>query len=123
MKQTLLLCACLILSILSFAQVNPADNPDHIKIILRADSVHISFKDKSFKLNAIQDLDSWLKQNIAGMIPPDVDLVSYFELSSQKHRDIIVIMDKYRCPVVSERTLSSGNGKITGAVRRALDDH
>lgn len=69
MKQTLLLFSCLMLSILSFAQVNSIDSPDHIKIILRKDSVHISFKNKSFKLNTIQDLDSWLKENITKMAP------------------------------------------------------
>ena len=119
MKQTLLLCACLIVSILSFAQINSVDDPDHIKITLRADSIHINFKDKSFKLNTIQDLDSWLKQNIAGMIPPDIDLVSYFELTPQKHRSIIVIMDKYRCPVVSEKTVSDGKPKIAASIRQA----
>lgn len=120
MKQILLLFSCLTLSILSFAQINAADDPDHIKIIVGKDSVHVNFKDKSFKLNNIQDLDSWLKQNIAGMIPPDVDLVSYYiELTPQKHREIIVITDKYRCPVVSEKTVSDGKPKTAGSIRRA----
>ena len=116
MKQTLLLFSCLILSVLSFAQINPPDNEDHIKIIVAKDSVHVDFKNKSFKLNNIQELDSWLKQHIAGMIPPDVDLVSINELTPQKHREIIVITDKYRCPIVSERMLSDGKPKIATAV-------
>ena len=118
MKQALLLFASLILSILSFAQVDSIDNPDNIKIILAKDSVHVRFKDKSFKLDNIQDLDSWLKQNITKMIPPDVDLVSYIELTPQKHRDIIVIMDKYRCPVVSEKMVSDGKPKIAGSIQQ-----
>lgn len=116
MKQTLLLFASLILSILSFGQVDSVGNPDNIKIILAKDSVHISFKDRSFKLNDIQDLDSWLKQNITKMTPPDVDVVSYIELTPQKHRDIIVIMDKYRCPVVSEKMVSDGKPKIARSI-------
>ena len=122
MKHAILSFSCLILSLLTFAQVDSVDNPDHIKIILSADSIHISFKDKTFKLNTIQDLDSWLKENIAGMIPPDVDLVSYIELTPQKHRDIIVITDKYRCPVVSEKTVSDGRLKGPFSIRRSSTD-
>jgi len=117
MKKTLLLFSCLVLSILSFAQDHATDNPDHINIIIAKDSIHISFKDRSFKLNNLQDLDSWLNQNIPAMIPPDVDLVSYIELTPQKHRDLIVITDKYRCPVVSERMVSDGKLKVAGAIR------
>ena len=125
MKQVLLLFFCLMLSVLSFGQVRSADsldhikadNPDHITIVLKKDSVHIRFKDQSFKVNSIQDLDSWLKENIAKMTPPDVDLVSYIALTPQKHRELIIIMDKYRCPVVSEKTISDGKPKIAGAIR------
>lgn len=122
MKHAILSFSCLILSLLTLAQVDSVDDPDHIKIILRADSLQISFKDKSFKLNTIQDLDSWLKQNIAGMIPPDVDVVSYIELTPQKHRDIIVITDKYRCPVVSEKSISEGRPKRAFSIRRISKD-
>lgn len=63
MKQALLLFSSLILSIFSFAQIN-SPGQDHIKIIVAKDSLHVSFKSKSFKLKNIQDLDGWLKQNI-----------------------------------------------------------
>ena len=120
MKKALALFSCLILSILSFAQINSSDNQDHIKIIVAKDSLHISFKGKSFKLNNIRDLDSCLKKNIAYMASPDVDLESFIELTPENHRAIIVIMDKYRCPVVSERMVSDGKPKIAGAVKTAV---
>ncbi len=117
MKQTILLFSCLVLSIVSFAQINSTDNPDHIKIIVAKDSLHVSFKNKSFKLNKIQDLDGWLRQNVTPMSSPDVDLESFIELTPESHRAIIVIMDKYLCPVVSERMVSDGKPKAASAVR------
>jgi len=117
MKQAILLFSCLILSILSFAQINSADHQDHLKIIVAKDSVQASFKNKSFKLNNIQDLDSWLKQHIAEMTSPVVDLESFIEWTPENHRAIIIIMDKYRCPVVSERVLSDGKPKITASIK------
>jgi len=120
MKKALVLFSSLILSILSFAQIKPIDNQDHIKIIVAKDSLHVSFKNKSFKLNNIQDLDNWLKQNITETSPPDVDLESFIELTPQNHRAIIFIMDKYRCPVVSDRMVSDGKPKAAG-VRKFKD--
>ena len=111
MKQALLLFSCLSLSVFSFAQVN-SPGQDHIKIIVAKDSLHVSFKNKSFKLNNIQDLDGWLKENISETSSPDVDLESSIELTPENHRAIIIIMDKYRCPVVSERMISDGKPKI-----------
>lgn len=118
MKQAILLSSCLILSILSFSQINSTDNQDHIKVIVAKDSVHVSFKNKSFKLNNIQDLDGWLKQNITERSSPDVYLESFIELTPENHRAIIIIMDKYRCPIVSERMVSDGKPKISGVIRR-----
>jgi hypothetical protein len=116
MKQALFLFFCLIASVFSFAQIN-SPGQDHIKIIVAKDSLHVSFKNKSFKLNNIQDLDGWLKQHIMETSFPEADLEFFIELTPENHRAIIVIMDKYRCPVVSERMVSDGKPKIAGAVR------
>jgi hypothetical protein len=122
MKHALLLFASLPLSLFAFAQSNPFGNEDHIKITTTKDTLHLSFKDKSFTLKNINDLDSCLKKNIPETTHPDVDLEIFTDMTPEYHRSIIVIMDKYRLPVVSERT-SSGNGKIAGSVRRAVYDH
>ena len=57
------------------------------------------------------------------MTRPEVDLETFTDITPEDHRAIIIIMDKYRLPVVSERTLSSGNGKIARFVKEAVDDH
>jgi len=123
MKHALLLFACLPLSLFAFAQSNPFGKEDHIKITVSKDSLRISFKSKSFTLNSIHDLDSCLKKNTSEMTLPEVDLETFTDITPEDHRSIIVIMDKYRLPVVSERTFSSGNGKIAGSVKRAVYDH
>ena len=97
---------------LSFSQINAYDNQDRVKIIVAKDSVHVGFKNKSFRLNSIQDLDGWMKENIAEMTLPVVDLETFIELTPQNHRAIIAIMDKYRCPVVSEKMVSDGKPKM-----------
>jgi len=122
MKHALLFLACLPLSLFAFAQSSVFGNEDHIKITATKDTLHISFKDKSFTLKNINDLDSCLKNNISETTHPGVDLETFTDMTPQYHRAIIVIMDKYRLPVVSERTFS-GNGKIAGSVRRAVYDH
>ncbi|HVU83870.1 MAG TPA: hypothetical protein VHC50_03460 [Puia sp.] len=120
MKHTLLFLASLPLSIFAFAQSNPFGKEDHIKItVAKKDSLCISFKGKSFPLDSIHDLDSCLKKNISEMTLPEVDLETFTDMTPEDHRAIIVIMDKYRLPVVSERTLSSGNGKIKTSMRGA----
>jgi hypothetical protein len=123
MKHALLFLASLPLSIFAFAQSNPFGKEDHIKITVAKDTLHISFKDKSFTLKNINDLDSCLKKNTSEMTLPEVDLETFTDITPEDHRSIIVIMDKYRLPVVSERTFSSGNGKIAGSVKRAVYDH
>lgn len=122
MKHAFLVFTCLIFSYLVFAQSNVFGNEDHIKITASKDTLHISYKDKSFTLKSINDLDSCLKKNIPERAHPNVDLETLPDMSPEYHRAIIVIMDKYRLPVVSERTLSSGNGKTAGFVRRAAHD-
>jgi len=119
MKHAFLVFTCIIYSFLAFAQSNVFGNEDHIKITAAKDTLHISFKDKSFTLKSINDLDSCLKKNIPETAHPDVDLETFADMTPEHHRAIIVIMDKYRLPVVSERTLSSG----AGFVRRAAYDH
>jgi hypothetical protein len=123
MKHALLFFVCQPLSIFAFAQSNPLSNEDHIKITVGKDTLRISFKDKLFTLNNTHDLDSCLKKNIPETIHPDVDLETFADMTPEEHRAIIIIMDKYRLPVVSERTFSSGNGKLAGAVRIAKYDH
>ena len=123
MKHVLLFLASLPLSIFAFAQSNPFGNEDHIKITATKDTLHLSFKDKSFTLKNISDLDSCLKKNISETAHPDVDLEIFADMTPEDHRAIIIIMDKYRLPVVSERTLSSGNGKIARFVKGAVNDH
>ena len=123
MKHALLFLASLAISIFTYAQSNPFVKEDHIKITVAKDSLRISFKSKSFTLNSIHDLDSCLKKNIPETAHPDVDLETFTDMTPEDHRAIIIIMDKYRLPVVSERTFSSGNGKIAGAVRTAVYDH
>ena len=122
MKHALLFLASLPLSIFAFAQSNPFSKEDHIKITATKDTLHLSFKDKSFTLRNINDLDSCLKKNISGTAHPDVDLVTFSDMTPEDHRAIIIIMDKYRLPVVSDRTVSSGNGKVA-TFARAADDH
>ena len=86
------------------------------------DSLRISFKNKSLILNSIHDLDSCLKKNISEMTFPEVDLETFTDITPEDHRAIIIIMDKYRLPVMSERTFS-GSGKIAGFVKGAVYDH
>ncbi|HVU53584.1 MAG TPA: hypothetical protein VHD83_00950 [Puia sp.] len=123
MKHTFLFLTCLSLSIFAFAQFNPFGKEDHIKITALKDTLRVSFKDKSFALNNIHDLDSCLKRIIPETSHPDVDLETFTDMTFEDHRAIIIIMDKYRLPVVSERTVSSGKGKIAISMRRAVDDH
>jgi hypothetical protein len=112
MKHALLFLASLALSIFAFAQSNPFGKEDHIKITVAKDSLRISFKSKSFMLNSIHDLDSCLKKNISEMTLPEVDLETFTDITPEDHRAIIIIMDKYRLPVVSDRATSSGNGNL-----------
>ena len=123
MKQVLLLIACLPLSLFASAQSNCFGNEDHIKITAAKDTLHISFKNKSFTLHNTHDLDSCLKNNIPDMTLPVVDLETFGDITAEYHRAIIVIMDKYRLPVVSERSFSAGKGKIAAfSVRKNKDD-
>jgi hypothetical protein len=121
MKHSLLFFACLIISLLTFAQSNAFDNPDHIKIVVAKDTLHISFKSRSFRFNNIQDLDSCLKKNIPEMTLPVVDLETFSDMTPEDHRALIVIFDKYRIPVASQRVVSSG--KPLTFVRRVNDVH
>ena len=82
--------------------------------------LHISFRNKSFTLHNTQDLDSCLKNKLPNMTLPVVDLETFADMSPEYRRAIIVIMDKYRLPVVSERDASSGNRKFGAAVKRSL---
>lgn len=118
MKQILFFFSFLSLSIFAFSQSTTAD---HIKIVAAKDTLQITFKSKSFTLNNIRDLDSCLKKNIPEMSLPVVDLETIGEMTPEDHRAIIVIMDKYRLPVVSERSISSGTGKVSSVVRKAYD--
>jgi hypothetical protein len=54
------------------------------------------------------------------MTLPVVDLETFTDITPENHRAIIAIMDKNRLPVVSERSISSGAGKIAVFSRRAL---
>ncbi len=108
MKHALLFFVSLTLSLLAFAQSNAFDNQDHIKITAAKDTLHISFKNKSLTLNNIHDLDSCLKMNIIETTLPVVDLETFADMTPENHRAIIVILDKYRVPVASERVVSSG---------------
>jgi hypothetical protein len=74
MKHALLFLVSLTLSLLAFAQSNAFDNQDHIKIAVAKDTLHVSFKSKSFTFNNIHDLDSCLKKSIPEMMLPVVDL-------------------------------------------------
>jgi len=121
MKHALLVLAVLPLSILSSAQ--SSDGQDHIKLTAANDSLNIQLKNQSFKLKNIQELDSCLKNNLPGTTVPVIDLEAYSSLTPQNHRAIIVIMDKYRIPVASERTLPSGKGKPAVSLRKAVDEH
>lgn len=123
MKHALLFLASLPLSIFAFAQSNPFGKEDHIKITVAKDTLHISFNNKSFTLNNIHDLDSCLKRSLPEMTLPVVDLETFADITPEDHRAIIIITDKYRLPVVSERTFSSGNGKIARFVKRDAVDH
>ena len=117
MKNVILFFAGLAISIFSFAQTT-SDDQDHIKITAANDSLTVRLKNQLFKLPNIQDLDSCLKKNLPGMKLPVVEVETYTDLTAINHRAIIVIMDKYRCPVVSERTISDGKPKIARAVWR-----
>jgi len=110
MKHAFLVLACLPLSVFAFGQSNPFGNEDHIKITAVKDTLRISWKSKSFILSSIQDLDSCLKRNIPELTRPVADLETFSDMTAEDHRSIIIVMDKYRLPVVSERTLSSGKG-------------
>jgi hypothetical protein len=112
MKHVLFFFASLTLSLFASAQASSFDNQDHIKITAAKDTLHISFKDKSYTLGNIQALDSCLKKNIPEMTLPVVDLKTFADMTPEYHRAIIVILDKYRCPVVSERIASSEAGKF-----------
>ena len=52
-------------------------NEDHLKITVGKDTLHVSFKNKSFMLNNVHDLDSYLKKNSMEMSPPVVDLETF----------------------------------------------
>jgi hypothetical protein len=118
MKHALLFFAGLLLSFLAFAQSNVFGNEDHIKITAAKDTLHISFKDKSLRLNDIHDLDSCLKMSLPMMPVPVVDLETFTGMTPEYHRAIIVVLDKYRIPVVSEKAFSAGPVKLM-AFRRA----
>ena len=115
MKNVILFFASLAISIFSFAQTI-SDDQDHIKITAANDSLNVRFKDQLFKLRNIQDLDSCLKKNLPGMKLPVVELETYTDLTAINHRAIIVVLDQYRLPVMSERTISDGKPK--GAISR-----
>src|SRR5580704_4514422 len=115
MKHALLFCTSLAISILSFAQTTSGDQ-DHIKITAANDSLNVWFKNQLFKLRNIQDLDSCLKKNLPGMKFLEVELETYTDLTAINHRAIIALLDQYRCPVVSERTIS--DGKLKSAISR-----
>jgi hypothetical protein len=123
MKHAFLFFSCLGLSLVAFSQSNAFDNEDRIKITAGKDTLRVSFKSKSFTLNNIHDLDSCLKMNIPEMTSPVVDLETFSGMSPENHRAIIILLDKYRCPVVSERTFSSGNGKPKISMRMNTDIH
>jgi hypothetical protein len=123
MKHALLFFAGLTLSLFASAQASSFDNQDHIKITTGKDTLHVSFKDKSFTLNNIQDLDSCLKKDIPEMTLPVIDLETFADMTRDYHRAIIIILDKYRCPVVSERIVSSGAGKFKVQARKIDDTH
>jgi hypothetical protein len=117
MKNVILFFASLTISIFSFAQTT-ADDQDHIKITAANDSLNVRLKDQLFRLRNIHDLDSCLKKNLPGLKLPVVELETYTDLTAINHRAIIVLLDQYRCPVVSERTIS--DGKPRGAILRML---
>jgi hypothetical protein len=123
MKHVLLFFASLTISLLACAQSNAFDNEDHIKITALKDTLHVSFKNKSFTLNNVHDLDSCLKKNIPEMTLPVVDLETFADMTSEYHRAIIVILDKYRVPVESEKTVSSRGGKLMLNMRMIDDTH
>lgn len=118
MKKAILLLAFSTITLLSFAQTQSettnGDCQDHIKITIATDSLIVKLKNKSLRLTKIQDLDSCLQTNLPGMTLPVADLESYTDLTPRDHRAIIVILDKYRCPVASEKRLS--DGKVHAAV-------
>lgn len=118
MKHVFLFFFSLSLSFLAFAQSNVFGNEEHIKITAAKDTLHISFKDTSLRLNDIHDLDSCLKMNLPMITGPVVDLETFTNMTPEYHRAIIVILDKYRVPVVSEKQLSSGPGKLMVSFRR-----
>jgi hypothetical protein len=57
------------------------------------------------------------------MTSPVVDLETFSGMSPENHRAIIILLDKYRCPVVSERVFSSGNGKPKISMRMDTATH
>jgi hypothetical protein len=120
MKHALLVFACLTLSLFTFAQSNALGNEDHIKITATKDTLNLIFKDRSFTLKSTNDLDSCLKKNVPETAHPDVDLETFTGIPPEEHRAIMIIMDKYRLPVVSERSLSSGAGKIAFFAKKEL---
>jgi hypothetical protein len=115
MKHALLFFAGLTISICSFAQTT-SDDQDHIKILAANDSLNVWVKNQLFKLRNVRDLDSCLKTNLPGMKLPVVELETYTDLTAINHRAIIALLDQYRCPVVTERTIS--DGKLKGAISR-----
>jgi hypothetical protein len=123
MKHALLFFTCLGLFLVAFDQSNAFDKEDHIKITAAIDSLHVRFKSKSFTLNSIHDLDSCLKKHIPEMTSPVVDLETYSGMTLENHRAIIILLDKYLCPVVSEGTFSSGNGKPKISMRMDTATH
>jgi hypothetical protein len=55
------------------------------------------------------------------MTLPVIDLETFADMTAEYHRAIIVLLDKYRCPVISERIVSSGGGKFKVQARK-IDD-
>jgi|HubBroStandDraft_1064217.scaffolds.fasta_scaffold773839_1 hypothetical protein len=115
MKSIIILFASLTISTFSFAQTT-SDDQDHIKITAANDSLNVRLKNQLFKIRNIQDLDSCLKKNLPDMKLPVVELETYTDLTAINHRAIIVVLDQFRCPVVSETTISDGKPK--GAILR-----
>lgn len=72
--------------------------------------------------SVIQDLDSCLKKNLPDMNLAVVDLETFTGMTPEYHRAIIVITAKYCLPVVSERTVSSGSGKLASSLRMVTDN-
>jgi len=57
------------------------------------------------------------------MTLPVVDLENFADMTPEYHRAIIIILDKYRVPLASERVVSSGGGKFMAWARKVDDPH